>query len=183
MKLDLTKIEGYSGMTAEEKVSAIEGFDFDYIPKPQLDKALSQIAELKKKVTESLSTEEAKSAERDEQLEHLKSELEKANRERNIAKNVSNLIEIGYVKDLANETAEAMIDGDMEKVLTNQKKFFSEREKTLKAEWMKDTPRPEEGDTANKMTKENFQKMPLRDKAKIAQENPELYKELTKREE
>ena len=53
MKIDLTKIEGYENMTAEEKIAALEGFDVQqdytgYVRKDLLDKANSEAADYKR---------------------------------------------------------------------------------------------------------------------------------------
>ena len=55
---------------------------------------------------------------------------------------------IGYDKELAVETAEALQKGDMHTVFLNQTKFATAREKILKAELLKDTPKPPAGNGA-----------------------------------
>ena len=52
---------------------------------------------------------------------------------------------MGYEESLAKATAEALVAGDMETVFENQKSFAQSREKALRAEILKSTPRPTGG--------------------------------------
>ena len=67
MKIDLTKIEGYENMTAEEKIAALEGFDVQqdytgYVRKDLLDKANSEAADYKRQLRAAMSEAEKKAA-------------------------------------------------------------------------------------------------------------------------
>jgi hypothetical protein len=55
-------------------------------------------------------------------------------------------------------------------------------EKTVKAELLKGTPKPEPGEPFKPMTLEEFRKMSLMEKQRFARENPELYQEIYKEE-
>jgi len=70
--------------------------------------------------------------------------------------------------------AKSMVD-----VIASQKKAV---EKTVKAELLKGTPKPEPGEPFKPMTLEEFRKMSLMDKQRFARENPELYQEIYKEE-
>ena len=52
------------------------------------------------------------------------------------------LLAMGYDEKLADDTATAMVDGDMDKVMANQTKYLEAREKDILAKKMKGTPRP-----------------------------------------
>ena len=52
---------------------------------------------------------------------------------------------MGYEEGMAKATAEALVSGDMETVFDNQKSFAASREKALRAEILKSTPRPAGG--------------------------------------
>jgi len=60
-KIDITKIEGYEEMSAEEKLAALEGFEIpelDYtgfVKKELFDKASSEIANYKKQLFERMT--------------------------------------------------------------------------------------------------------------------------------
>lgn len=55
------------------------------------------------------------------------------------------LLAMGYDEKLADDTATAMVDGDMDKVMANQTKYLEAREKDILAKKMKGTPRPAAG--------------------------------------
>ena len=85
---------------------------------------------------------------------------------------------MGYDEKLAKSSAEAMVKGDMDTVFANQKKHSELREKALRTELLQMTPTPPSGETDKGMTLDKFKKMSLREKAKFAAENPEIYNEL-----
>ena len=73
MKIDVTKIEGYETMSAEEKLKALEELEIDtkeftkgYVKKEVFDKTASDLAALKKKDRENLSETERLKAEQEE---------------------------------------------------------------------------------------------------------------------
>ena len=92
MKIDLTKIEGYENMTAEEKIAALEGFDVQqdytgYVRKDLLDKANSEAADYKRQLRAAMSEAEKKAADdeearkaMEERLKQLETEKEYADR-------------------------------------------------------------------------------------------------------
>ena len=147
-KIDVSKIEGYSDMTAEEKLAALESMELpepDYtgwVKKGALDKAASEAASYKKQLREKMSEEEAKAAKEAEERASLVERLEKAEHELAVSKYVGSYISMGYDAGLAKSTAEALAKGDMETVFANQKLHAENREKALRAELLKSTPRP-----------------------------------------
>ena len=183
MKIDVTKIEGYENMTAEEKLAALEGFDIpepDYsglVKKDLLDKANSEAANYKKQLREKMSQDDQIAAQQKEEMDAIKAELETLRQEKTKTELTNRWMGIGYSKELATATAEASISGDMDTVFKNHAKFLADREKALKAEILKSTPTPPAGDGDKKTTKEDFAKMSLVEKQKFATENPEAYKE------
>ena len=79
---------------------------------------------------------------------------------------------------MADETAEAMADGNLEKVFANQKKHLASFEKRIRAEALKDTPKPTPDGDGKTMTLEKLRKMSPEDRLKFSQEHAEEYKEL-----
>ena len=59
------------------------------------------------------------------------------------------LLAMGYDENLADETAAAMVDGDMDKVMANQSKYLEVQKKNIQADAMRKTPRPAAGDDGN----------------------------------
>ena len=153
-KIDVSTIEGYEEMTPEEKLAALEGLELPepdlsgYVKKELFDKASSEIAGYKKQIFEKMTAEEAAKAEADEKVAAIQRELEQLRQDKVIQEYTSQFMSIGYDKELASETAEALQRGDMNTVFLNQTKFTTLRERALKAELLKDTPKPPAGNGA-----------------------------------
>lgn len=154
-KIDISKIEGYEEMSAEEKLAALEGFEIpepDYsgfVKKELFDKASSEIAGYKKQIFERMTEEEAAKAKAAEEMEAMQAELAQLRQDKIVQEYTAQFLGIGYDKELAKETAEALQKGDMQTVFLNQTKFATAREKALKAELLKDTPKPPAGNGAS----------------------------------
>lgn len=183
-------------MTLEEVEQALAGInlvDPDKLPKSVskevFDKTASELARIKKELKE--LQEKNMTAE-----EKLKLELEKAAvSQAKYAKELSKLraTEIFVTAGLSEEDYTPLIDivvsedeevtkvraKSMVDVIASQKKAV---EKTVKAELLKGTPKPEPGEPFKPMTLEEFRKMSLMDKQRFARENPELYQEIYKEE-
>lgn len=178
-KINTSAIEGYSEMSAEEKLAALEAMDIPDVDKIKsaLDKATSEAAGYKKQLRERMTEDEAKEAERAAREEAIQKELEQLRAEKVIDQNTAKFLGLGYDEKLARETAEAMAAGDNEQVFKNHAKFIADREKALKAEILKSTPTPPAGDGAEKKTRDDFKKMTLAEKQQFARENPEMFNE------
>lgn len=183
-KIDVTQIEGYAEMSAEDKLKALEGFDIPdpdysgYVKKDVFDKTASELAGVKKQLRDKMTDDEAAKQKEQEEREELQSKYEKLLRESEISKHKAKLLALGYDEKLADETAEAMADGDMEKVFTNQKKHLDFVEKRVRADALKDTPKPTPDGDSKTMTLEKFRKMSPAERAAFYEEHPEEYKEL-----
>ena len=141
-------IENYENMTIEEKLAALEAYEPDmsgFVTKAQLDKVASEAASYKKQLREKMSAEEEKAAREAEERTALQQRVEELERERTINHYTNSFLTMGYEEALAKETAEALVSGDMDLVFANQKAFAVNREKALRAEILKSTPRPAAG--------------------------------------
>lgn len=142
-KIDVTKIEGYSEMSAEEKLAALEAYEFE-APAPATDaeaklkEALSRAngdaAEWKRKYRATLDDAKRAEEERAERDKARDEELANLRKERTISKLEAQFLAVGYSSDLASATAKAQADGDTETVIANQLKFIEETKKKLEAE-------------------------------------------------
>ena len=183
-KIDVTQIEGYAEMSAEDKLKALEGFDIPdpdysgYVKKDLFDKTASELAEKKKQLKDKMTEDEQKAQKEQEEREELQSKYDKLLRESEISKHKAKLVALGYEETLADETAVAMVDGDMEKVFANQKKHLDSVEKRVRADALKDTPKPTPDGDSKTMTLEKFRKMSPAERAAFYEEHPEEYKEL-----
>lgn len=183
MKIDITKIEGYADMTAEEKLAALEAYEVDtsgYVRKDVADKYASEAASYKKQLREKLSADEQAQAEQAETLKSMQAELETLRNEKAVDAATKKWMSLGYDEKLATETAKAMVAGDTEKVFANHAKFIADKEKNLRAEMLKETPAPPPGAGNTGMTKDDFSKLSLAQKNAFAKEQPEKYKEFYK---
>ena len=146
------------GMTEEEISAALEGkksssdAEMNRL-KNALTKANSEAAEWKKKVREYQTDEEAKAAAQKEEFEKIMQENADLKRAANISDKKAKLISLGYDEKAADETAVAMIDGDLEKVIANQAVFLEAQKKNAVADQMRKTARPNgngsDGDNSN----------------------------------
>lgn len=183
-KIDVTQIEGYADMTAEEKLKALEAYDVPdpdysgYVSKEQFDKTASELAAKKKELSEKLSEDERQKQEEQEQREELQKKYDTLLRESTISKNKAKLLGLGYEEKLADETAEAMADGNLDKVFANQKKHLDAVEKRVRAEVLKETPKPTGDGDSKTMTLKQLREMSPAERMKFSQEHPEEYKEL-----
>ena len=179
MKIDVSRIEGYESMSAEEKLKALEDYDIDYtgyVKKDVFVKASSDLASLKKKYKEQLNAEDKAKIEQEEAFNKMKDELEALKQEKALSDMKSNYLGLGYDDKLAEETAKAMINGDMSKVFENQKAYQDRLEKKVKADILKGTPKPDVKHDDNVMTKEKLRAMSPAERYQYSQENPEQYK-------
>ena len=141
-------IENYENMTIEEKLAALEAYEPDmsgFVPKATLDKATSEAASYKKQLREKMSEDEAKAAKEAEERTALLARVEELENERKVNAYVTSYLAMGYEEKLAKATAEALVKGDMETMFANQKIHAENREKALRADLLKSTPRPAAG--------------------------------------
>ena len=175
MRID---IENYESMSPEEKIAALEA-NFSSVAqhKANADKAASEAANYKKQLRERMSEDEAKAIKEAEERQALIDRAEKAERELGVINYEKAYLAMGYDAKLARSSAEALANGDMESVFKNQQIHADTREKALRTELLKATPTPAPGKTDNGMTKEQFSKLTLAEKAEFAEKNPDTYKE------
>ena len=173
------------GMTAEEIETALKDIDLPTDNSAEIDrlkkalsKSNSEAADYKNQLREKMSAEEIKAKEDAEKWDELIKERDALLREKTIAGHKANYLALGYEEKLATETAEAMANGELEKVFANQKKHLEVVEKKIRADVLKSTPTPEGGNGSETMTKEKFSKMPIAEQHKYSVEHPEEYKKL-----
>ena len=183
-KINVSTIEGYAEMTAEQKLAALEAYEISdpdyagYVKKEAFDKTASELAEMKRKHNAMLSEEEKKKQAAEEELTALRAKVEAMEKEKLVSGHKAQYLALGYDEALADATAKALADGDTAKVFANHKKFLETHDKTLKADLLKDTPAPPAGKGSESVTKEQFGKMGYNERVKLYEENRELYNQL-----
>lgn len=186
--IDTSKIDGYENMTAEEKVQALEAYSIadpdysGYVKKDVFDKTASELAQTKKDLKARMSDEERARVENEALLKEYKEKAESLQREKDIATNKAKFISLGYDETLANETAEALLNGDYATVFKNQQTVIENVKKIAKGEAMASTTPPagKANDGGKTISKEQFANMNYAERSELYQTNRELYEELSK---
>jgi hypothetical protein len=182
---DLLKDAYKEGMSLEDIENALKDIDLPTDNSAELDrlktaltKSNSEAADLKKQFREKMTAEELKAKEDADKLETITKERDALLREKNILGYKTKYLSLGYDEKLADETAEAMVNGDLDKVFANQQKNQDTLKKKIREDVLKETPPPEGGNGSDEITKEKFSKMPIDEQMKFATEHPEEYKKL-----
>lgn len=149
-KFDTSVIEGFDGMSAEQKLDAIlkveipDSVDLSkYVSKDVFDKKASEAANLSKQLKETMSEADRKKLEDDENNKKILEELETLRKDKTISDYTSKYLALGYDKELAADTAKAMADGNMSKVFENGEKHKTALEKKIKEDLINGTPKPD----------------------------------------
>ena len=179
------RIAGYAEMSAEDKLKALEALEeadnsaeIERM-KNAVSKANSEAAAWKKKHNELLGEEERKKQEQADHLAQVEKELADLRKEKTVSEYAARFLGMGYEESLAKETAQAMADGDTEKVFANQVKFNDALKKSAIADKLKSTPRPGVGsDGGTVMTLKKLRTLSDEEYEKFATEHPEEYKAL-----
>lgn len=149
-KIDTTKIQGYAEMSDEDKIKALEEFEIESNQdlaryKNAISKANSEIAEWKRKHNALLGEEEKKKQEQEDKFAQMEKELSELRAAKKVSEFKAKFVAQGYDEALAEDTAKAMAEEDADKVFANQQKFLEGYAKKIKADAMKDTPKPGAG--------------------------------------
>lgn len=142
-KIDVSKIGGYESMSAEEKLAALEAYEFEpNAPatdsetklKEALSRANADASEWKKKYRATLDDAKRAEEERAERDRERDEELATLRKERQISQLEAQYLAVGYPAELASSSAKAQAEGDTATVLANQTKFIEDTKKKLEAE-------------------------------------------------
>lgn len=182
---DLLKDAYKEGMTLEEIESALESIELPNDGsaeierlKNALSKSNSEAADYKKQLREKMSADEIKAKEDAEKQEKLQNDYDALLKKVNLSENKAKFLALGYDDALAEETATAMVEGDMEKVFANQKKHIEATVKKVRSDVLKETPKVTGGNGSQTITKETFRKMSAQERYDFSVKHPEEYKQL-----
>lgn len=151
MKIDVSKIEGFDEMSAEDKVKAVLAYEFEEPKAPDtsaeinklkaaLSKANSESADWKRQFREKQTEQERAEAERTENEKALREELATLKRDKVLSEYAKQCMAIGYDANLATECAEAMADGRMNDVFAIQQRFLEAKQKEIEANALNKQP-------------------------------------------
>ena len=182
---DLLKDNYKEDMSAEDILKALEGVELPADNsaeieklKAALSKSNSEAADYKRQLKEKMSAEELKAKEDAEKWEEMEKNYNALVKEKAISTHKAKLLELGYEASLADETAEAIVNGEHDKVFANQKKHLENVEKKIKSEILKGTPKPGGGNSSDEMTKEKLRGMTAQERYTFSVEHPEEYKQI-----
>ena len=148
MKINTSAIEGFEKMSAEEKLKALLGLEFEpegYRPQSEFDKIMSENKQKKdeiRKLREELNNGNSNSADLEKRLAELEARNATLARDAEISSLVASVTKLGYSEELAKEAATASADKNLSKVLEIQTKFQAEHDKALREETLKGMRRP-----------------------------------------
>lgn len=139
-KIDVSKIDGFNAMSAEDKLNALLGYEFETPAAPDnsaeidrykaaVSKANAEAASYKQQLREKQTEAERAEADRAEADRKLKEELETLRTEKAISQFTEQYLAMGMDKELAKATAEAYQKGDTETVFANQNSFIESLKK------------------------------------------------------
>lgn len=190
MKIDVAQITDYDSLSLEEKVAALENFEYDDHSdavadlekhKEATNKATHEAAELKKQLKALQDQQKTGNSKADETIARLQEQVNELTRQNTISSYTAQFVALGYDSELAAATAIATADGDVATVFENQRKFLEQHDKDTKANILKQTPKPGQGGTqkqAPAMTLEKFRKLSQLERIKFAADYPEEYSKL-----
>lgn len=183
-KIDTSKIEGYDSMSAEDKLKALEEYEYEdnadelENQKKLLSKANGEAAEWKKKFNALSKDGDKEKKTLEEKYNELSTEVETLKKEKKQSEYVAALVSQGFSEDNAKDAAAALIEGDMVKYFECSKKHNEGLEKDIEARLLKNTQRPPTGESDKGMTLEKLRKLSPDERLKYSEEHPEEYKKL-----
>lgn len=182
---DLLKDAYKEGMSVEDIEKALESVELPTDNSAEIDrlknalsKSNSEAADYKKQLRDKMSDDERKAKEDADKMADLQSKYDTLLKESTISKNKARLLALGYEDALATEFAEAMAEGDTDKVFTAHKKHLESVEKKIRSDILKDTPKPEGGNPEGTLTKEQFRAMSAQERYDFSVKHPEEYKQI-----
>lgn len=150
--------------------------------KREKDKASSDAAKYKKEAMANKSESEQKAIEKAEADAKIQEELAELRKESALNKLEKSFVTLGYSEDMAKQAAEAQYEGNTDLLFQIQKKYFAEKEKSIKAQLMKQMPSPSIGnDDSISVTKEQFDAMGYKERVELLNNHPKVYEQLTKK--
>lgn len=147
-------IEGFEGMTPEEKVEALLKLDIPeevdlsgYVKKSVFDAKAAEASDLSKKLKGKLTEDEQRKAAEEEAKQQeaqkfadLESKYQELLKQSTLKEHTISLNGLGFDDKLAADTAVAIVDGDAAKLFKNMKTFLEGFRKSVEKELMDKNP-------------------------------------------
>ena len=149
-KIDVSTIKGYADMSAEEKIAALESYEYEAAKaqddtelsklKTMLSQRNSEINKLKDDIKARMTAQERAEAERAERDRQRDEEIAALRKDKTVGEYAKRCMGIGYDADLAQRAAVAMADGDTDTVFTCLQSFVEVTKKKLEDEALNRQP-------------------------------------------
>lgn len=120
--------------------------------------------------------------EKQEELNRILEENKQLKQTQALATHKAGWLGLGFTEALASEAANASVNSDFDALLGVMKKFIDTHDKELKAASIRTMPAPVSGSSQGNVTQEQFDGMSYREREKIFNESPELYRKLAGKE-
>jgi len=141
--------------------------------------ASADASRYKKELQARMSEQERADTQTKELIEQLKADNAALKRSQTLAEQKAGYIGLGFDAVTAEKAAAATFDQDFTGLTAAFKDFLTAHDKALMADAVKKTPRPGAGSSDRTVTREEFDNMGYRERLKLFEEQPELYKQLT----
>lgn len=176
-------IEAISKLPKEKEVVKTDDAEINRLKKI-ISERNSEVADYKKKFEARLSEEEKAEVERKAQWDAMEKELTVLKHDKDVSMQKGEYISMGFDSELAQTTAEALVNGDLNTVNQNLKAHLESVKQQVIADAMANTPRPSGTGTGSPatMTKEQFQNLSMVEAMELYQNDPETYKRLNESE-
>lgn len=163
----------------DEQPSPVQSYEAEKL-KAAVTKANAEAARLKRELQARMSEEERREAERKAKEDEVNEQLAELRRSKIVSDTKAQYLALGYEQSLADKAAEAAADNDFSTLFLVQKQHQDALTRQIKAEMLKNTPKPEKGGSPipKDMTKEQFATLSYMERLNLFNENPTLYKEL-----
>ena len=143
------------GMSIEDINNALAGVNLNANQqeieklKTAVSRANSEAAEFKRQLRDATTTATDADKAWQTKYQDLEKRFGALERERNIGAHKTRFLELGYDGTLAESTATAMVDNDLETVFKNHKAFLEAHDKKVLQDTLRQTPRPGSTQTGN----------------------------------
>ena len=171
-KMDTATIDGFDGMTPEQQIQALLGFEFDdgadkikaaeenaAKMKAAFDKASSEAASYKKQYNAKLTDDERQKQESEAALKAMQERLAEYEKRDKISTAKATFLGAGFDEKSASDAADAFVSGDIDAISTALKSYRSAIEKQAKSSLMAGNPKPDGGTEPKLRSKEDILKI------------------------
>lgn len=145
--------------------------------------ASADASKYKKELQARMSEQERAANQTKELIEQLQADNAALKRAQTLAEQKAGYIGLGFDAATAEKAAAATFDQDFTNLTAALKEFLTAHDKALMADAVRQTPRPGAGGTDKAITREQFDAMGYKELVKLYQEQPEVYKQFTHKEE